>query len=60
MPTSPGFFIFAAVIWLVVALITGAIASGRGRDGAVWMSAALVLGPILILPLLIFGRPGAD
>jgi len=43
-------------VWLASALLAGAIASGRGRDGAVWMAVGFVLGPLALLPPLIFAK----
>lgn len=42
--------------WAVISLVTGAIASGRGRDGAIWMLTGAVFGPWAILALLFFGN----
>ena len=46
-----------AGIWLLSALVSGAIASGRDRDGAIWMAVGLIIGPLAILPPLIFAKP---
>ena len=53
----PTYLFVLAGVWLVSALLAGAIAAGRKRDGALWMAVGLILGPLAILPPLIFARP---
>lgn len=56
-PPSTVVLLLALAAWLFAALIAGAVATGRGRDGALWMLAGFVFGPFAILPPLIFERP---
>lgn len=52
--------ILAAIVvgWFVIAALTGWLASRKGRDGGLWVVAAIFLGPIaLIVVLLASARP---
>ncbi|WP_299734656.1 hypothetical protein [uncultured Roseobacter sp.] len=53
---DPMFLTVACFVWFASALIGGAIASGRERDGAVWFVVCLILGPLPIIGLLLFGN----
>lgn len=48
-------YLIVAAVWIVSAIIAGMMALGRKRDGALWMLAGYVFGPLAILPLLFFG-----
>jgi len=55
MPTFVLIFVF--VVYMVFALISGAMALKRGRDGAAWFLVGSIAGPIAILALLLFPLP---
>lgn len=51
-------FISAGAL-LLSGVLSGAMALGRGRDGAVWFLIGCAFGPLAIIALALFGkRPG--
>ncbi len=48
---------FVAIIWLGLAIATGAAARWRGRDGFGWFLLAVIISPLLALILLIAFQP---
>lgn len=50
-----GWLIFWGVAWLLCAACTGAAASARGRDGAIWFLIGLVFGLFALIAVLIGG-----
>ena len=53
------YLVGAAVVQLVVAIVVGGIADTKGRDGAIWFLVGLVIGPLALIPLLIFSKPSS-
>jgi multidrug efflux pump subunit AcrA (membrane-fusion protein) len=59
---SPEFMAFLSIAapvllgWIVIMALTGWLASRKGRDGGLWVLAALFLGPIALLVVILAPR----
>lgn len=53
--TNSIWFWAAVAAWIFNALIIGAMADARNRDGAIWMLIGYVFGPLAYLPIMVFG-----
>lgn len=52
-----GILLTVALVQIACAFISGAMALGRDRDGAIWFLVGSVFGPISVLALIVFGKP---
>jgi hypothetical protein len=54
------FLVFAFIVWLTIAVATGAIAEKKKRNAVGWFLGGLYFGPIALLLAIIMQRGDAD
>lgn len=42
-------FVFLALVWLGCAIATVVVATGKGRNGCLWLFLAVLFGPLALL-----------